>query len=268
MSEPNLNKLERDVEVARAKLADNLSTLSRPEAYAEFSDELKREARQVTNAAVRRAKFEVQDRAESYLENLKARAAANPAAVLAIAAGVAWRLFRKPPIATTLVGAGLISLLRTSPSIKGPREASDYLSEAKLRLKEQASDLAHNVKDEAVKAGRTVADKTTELASAGTEQLMEWGEQARSSIQQVTGGVQEQEALNISYSQANNGGREWENSGGERRRSSRGSVIDEETQDTLLLGAAGVAVAAALAIAVERRLADENERREGGPVGP
>jgi hypothetical protein len=42
------------------------------------------------------------------LADLKARAAANPLALAAVAAGVGWRLFHRPPIATALVGLGLL----------------------------------------------------------------------------------------------------------------------------------------------------------------
>jgi hypothetical protein len=56
------------------------------------------------------------DGAQRILADLKERAVANPAAAVAIGAGLAWRLVHRPPIATLLVGMGLIGLLRTSPS--------------------------------------------------------------------------------------------------------------------------------------------------------
>lgn len=49
---------------------------------------------------------------QGLVEEMKAKAAENPAATLAISAGLAWRLLRHPPIATALIGTGLFSLLR------------------------------------------------------------------------------------------------------------------------------------------------------------
>jgi ElaB/YqjD/DUF883 family membrane-anchored ribosome-binding protein len=45
---------------------------------------------------------------------MKRRAADNPVAVAAIGAGLAWRLWQKPPIATLLVGAGVAALFGRS----------------------------------------------------------------------------------------------------------------------------------------------------------
>src|SRR5262245_2415988 len=100
MSEGDLNTLEREVELTRAKFADDLARLRSPHNLAEFKEDLWAHARETKNGI---------------LADLKARAAANPAAVAAVAAGVAWRLFHRPPIATALVGLGLFSLLRTTP---------------------------------------------------------------------------------------------------------------------------------------------------------
>lgn len=49
------------------------------------------------------------------VDGAKARAAANPAAVLLIGVGAAWRIIRHRPIATALVGAGSYSLVRSKP---------------------------------------------------------------------------------------------------------------------------------------------------------
>jgi hypothetical protein len=96
----DLQNLEREVESARARLASDLSSLCSADTYSEFKQDLKHEARS-TFAGV--------------FEDLKARAAANPTATLAIGAGVVWRLIERPPIAVGLIGAGLLSLWRTTP---------------------------------------------------------------------------------------------------------------------------------------------------------
>ena len=59
-----LANLEREVEMARARLAGNLSTLVSTDTYSEFKEEVKDEARSALAKMV---------------ENLKSRAAANPA---------------------------------------------------------------------------------------------------------------------------------------------------------------------------------------------
>src|SRR5690606_25983051 len=94
MSE-NLTELERDVAAARAKLAGDLSILTAPESRELFVDALKDETWATANSALRQARWSAEDHAASLLDAIKARAAANPAAVLAIAAGIGWRVFRK-----------------------------------------------------------------------------------------------------------------------------------------------------------------------------
>jgi hypothetical protein len=83
MSQADLNALEREVELTRAKFADDLARLRAPHTLAAFKDDLWAHARETK---------------DGILADLKARAAANPAAVAAVAAGVAWRLFHRPPI--------------------------------------------------------------------------------------------------------------------------------------------------------------------------
>ena len=114
MSEPNLHQLEREVEGARAKLAADLAVLRSPDTFSEFTEGLKSETLGAKDALVERAKSSVQSTIEGFVEDLKGRAAANPSAAVAIGAGIAWRLFRHPPIATALIGAGLVSLFRDS----------------------------------------------------------------------------------------------------------------------------------------------------------
>src|SRR4029453_10516715 len=100
----NIDKHESEVEEARAKLAKDLAVLRSPQTYREFGADLKSEAQSVV---------------QNILDEVKARAAANPTAALAIGAGIGWRLLRHPPIATTLIGAGLFSLWRTPPTCVG-----------------------------------------------------------------------------------------------------------------------------------------------------
>ena len=191
MSDPSLHQLERDVEAARAKLAGHLSTLRSPATYSEFSSELKYEALEMKDALVDKAKSSVQSTIDNFVEDLKARAAANPAAALAIGAGIAWQLIRRPPIATALIGAGLYSLFRTTSTHGNARTTDEYLAQAKDRLAEQASDLAETVKDSASAIGEAAAEKATEFATGVKERALAMGEAATEKAKELAAGVKQ-----------------------------------------------------------------------------
>ena len=83
----NLGLLEDEVAAARTKLAGDLAILRSPHTYRKFTADLKSDA---------------QSAVKSLVEEVKARAASNPAAALAIGAGLGWRLIKHPPIANDL----------------------------------------------------------------------------------------------------------------------------------------------------------------------
>lgn len=269
MSEPSLHELERDVEAARARLAADLTTLRSPATTAEFTETLKSEALEAKDSLVEQAKSSVQSTIAEFVEDLKAKAAANPTAALAIGTGIAWRLLQRPPIATALVGAGLISLLRTNAR-RGIYAPEGYLAAAKDRLKEQASDAATSLKDQAVAAGEvvkekaselasaaseTVKDKATELAGTAQERVQQWRGQAEAAARHTAADLQEQ-ARSVKDRASGMADRASDMAG--RASDTMGEFVsDQETRDKLLLGAAGVAVVAALSIAFQRRLSGE-----------
>jgi hypothetical protein len=224
-----LSLLELQVEEARAKLASNLAMLRSPQTYRAYGAELKSDAQ----SAVQRA-----------IDNIKARAAANPSAALAIGAGLGWKLIKHPPIATALIGAGVVSLWRTTPARIND---DDYLETAQQRLGEQVSDAAEAVKDyaaEQVVAARkkvsayaeTARERVQEVAASATEQAAETVEQAREAATHIP-----DKAVNAAQRATRQIGR---------------AVADEGMRDQLLLGAAGLAVAAALGVAYQRRTRD------------
>jgi hypothetical protein len=100
LSDAKIRRLELEVEAARAKLATDLSRLRSPAAYADLRTSLKQDAQEAKDLIVDQAKSTTQSTLQGMVDDLKARAAANPAATLAIGAGIAWRIFRHPPIAT------------------------------------------------------------------------------------------------------------------------------------------------------------------------
>jgi hypothetical protein len=149
----NLTKLEFEVEEARARFAKDLAVLRSPQTYRQFSADLKSEAQSVF---------------ERILDDLKARTAANPSAALAIGAGIGWRLLKHPPIATALIGAGLLSLWRTTPVYV---DEKDYLTTAQQRLGEQVSEAAETAKDFAAETVGTAQEKASEYSQAVQEKM-------------------------------------------------------------------------------------------------
>jgi DNA repair exonuclease SbcCD ATPase subunit len=228
----NLSQLEFEVEQARAKLANDLAVLRSPQTYREFALELKADAKSLAQRA---------------LDDLKARAAANPTAALAIGAGLGWRLIKHPPIATALVGAGVLGLWRTTPA---PIDDDDYLNTAQRRLREQVGHAAETVKDYAAEKANAAQEKASayattaretvkEVASSAVEQATETLERAREAATDVS-----EKAVNVAQRATSQVGR---------------TVADQGVRDQLLLGAAGLAVAAALGIAYQRRSGNGRE---------
>jgi hypothetical protein len=236
MSGTSLRQLEHEVEAARAKLASDLSTLRSPAAYSEFTEDLKNEALEVKDTLIQKAKSTVQSAVEGIVEDFKARAASNPAAALAIGAGIAWRLIKRPPIATALIGVGLFSLWRTTPIPANGRDNIDYLSQAKERLKEQASNLAGDVKEQAMEVAGAVKEQATELTGTAKETVQHWGAETRAAGQQAASDFKVRTAA-VAHQASG----------------AFDALSDQRVRDNLLLGAAGVAVATALGIAYQRR---------------
>jgi hypothetical protein len=226
----NLSKLEVEVEEARDKLARDLTLLRSPQTYREFTSGLKSDTQSV---------------AQRVLADVKARAAANPTAALAIGAGIAWRLFKHPPIATALIGAGVLSLWRTS-SVRVEKE--DYLTTAQQRLGEQVSEAAETVKDYAAETVTSAQEKASDYAQA-----------ARQKIQGLAASAAEEAAKRIEHArEAAKHIPDQAVDAAQRARSQFDRAInDEGVRDQVLLGVAGLAVVAALGVAYQRQGRDE-----------
>jgi hypothetical protein len=249
MTQDTVYQLEREVEAARAKLGNDLTVLRSPETAADFTQALKQQAKSGFDSTI-----------QSIIEDVKGRAAANPAAALAIGVGLAWRLIRHPPIATALIGAGLVSLFRTPPTRAS--NGAGYLSHAKNRLEEQASQVADYAAEQAAHVSTRAKENAVELATAAKERAREWAAEATSSGRQAVGDL-EQRAAAIS-SQASDvvsemrdraaaATRPYAQSAGQAMRSAQQAINEPEARDKLLLGGAGVAVVAAMSIALHRR---------------
>jgi hypothetical protein len=92
MPHAELDRLEGDVRDARRRLKSDLEVLRAPETFSSFKEEVLGEVRQSRDDIVANVKEAAADRAERLVADIKERAAANPVAVGAIAAGVAWRI--------------------------------------------------------------------------------------------------------------------------------------------------------------------------------
>ena len=184
---------------------------------------------------------------DGILADLKARAAANPAALAAIAAGVAWRLFHRPPIAMALVGFGLFSLLRTSPEHTDSetwidRYAEDPVGELRSRAGELADAAKQKFKDLSEQASQAAGEATKELkerAAATTERATETlRDAARDRVTRIA-----DDALSASDRAS---------------ATMRAAMPDHEDRDTLLFGAAALAVSAAVGIAFQHWVHENN----------
>jgi gas vesicle protein len=108
-----VDALERDVEVARARLVNRVAQLKAPP-LSGVKDELVADATEYKDEVIDSAKQKLTDTIDGFVSDIKRRAAENPVAVAAIGAGIAWKLWQKPPITTLLVGAGVAALFGRS----------------------------------------------------------------------------------------------------------------------------------------------------------
>ena len=247
-------RIERNVERARARFANDLARLRSPVNLARFKDDLWAEARETKDELVEKTKEAAKDGAQRVLTQLTERVAANPAAALAIGAGLAWRLFHRPPIATLLVGMGLVGLLRTSPSQHSsqpymglhdedpkPRYRNDA-GDASLATfadlaKEKVQDWSAQASEAVRQTGTQIADKTASVADRASATLHDAGDTARDTMTQIA-----DKAASVAERASHR---------------LRDTVPDQDDRDTYLLGAAALAVAAAVGIAFQRRTQED-----------
>src|SRR5215468_10694281 len=170
MSTLELDRLEADVALARERVAADVARLRSPAAVAGFKEDIGHTLSETAHRAA---------------TDLKNRAAANPAAVLAIAAGLLWRFARHPPIASILVGVGLASLMRTSadsppsPVVTRTGELFDAASEKASELSEQAREFTAQARESAAAAAARVSETTGRFADQATQAAAHASEQVR-----------------------------------------------------------------------------------------
>ncbi|MGA2128581.1 MAG: hypothetical protein ABSG76_20810 [Xanthobacteraceae bacterium] len=221
MTDANLDQLEHDVEAARGRLADDVARLRHPALMTGLRSDVMARAGSLKDELMRQAGTSASSTAQTIWSDLKNRAAANPGAAFAIGAGLVWHFARHPPVTTLLVGLGLSSLMRTSPS----GEPSPIVT--------GASELAETVDG---KVRGWSGDARDAVAAVG-EKTGEWAEQLRD----VTADAMSQ-ASTTAVRLAD-----------QTSRAAGLALSDPETRDHYLLGAAALAVGAATLIAIQRK---------------
>lgn len=230
---------ERDVEQSRGRLTRDLAVLCSPETFANFTDDLKQEA------------FETKD---ALWEDVKARAAANPAAVIAIGAGLAWKLIQRPPIASALIGVGLYSLWKTEAKRTDDGRRPDYLQQSQQALKEQAGEVVSTASRIAGQAQEAVAAKGAEIWNDAREKAREWSEEMGARLDETTSRARSTGQTFLSDVRAKQHDLREQVEDVAARAVDR--FRDEDTRNNLLLGVAGLAIAAALGIACQKRISE------------
>jgi hypothetical protein len=169
---------------------------------------------------------------------MKARAAANPAAALALGAGLAWRLVQRPPIASALVGIGLLSLWRTDP--RHPAAGAD--------LAARSAEFFEAAKGKAEDAGAALHERAGQVRSAAGEWMDSTAEAVGKAVQASQESIETvrqrgQEILPVAADSA-------------RAVMSRIGELSPSVKerDQILLGATALALAAAVGVAAQRRL--------------
>jgi hypothetical protein len=271
----SVTEFEREVELARAKLARDLGTLRSPTTFSSFTEDLKGEAFKAKEVVFQHARDAVHSSVNGFVEEVKAKAAANPAAALAIGAGIAWQLLRHPPIATILVGAGVFSLWRTPVLRIEGRQNKDYLDQGKQRLKQQLNEFGVEASKVAADAGRAVAEKAGQAydsAAATVDGLSRDAAESAADIPARATAKAERiisagrgivsDAGDHAASLATRASQTAKPLAREIAMSLRDTASTDlfsaaDTRDRILLGVAGLAVAGALGIAYQKRVATE-----------
>ena len=254
MSKAELEQLEREAEAARARLVGGLARLRSNDQLTEIKERVTADVTDAKSELIGNAKGAVRGRADGMLAEIKARVAANPGAALAIGAGLAWRLYRHPPVTSMLVGAGLMALMRTDPERPAmgadmAARAADFAGTARDRVQAfRDGDPAGQMRD---RAG-TAREQVGALAETARERAAEFGSEAG------------RRAKGAMYQAARTADR-WTASG---KRAVAGAIPDSD-RDRYLMGAAALALAAAVGIAAQRRAGesgtDGRMRRFRGP---
>ena len=254
------------------ELAADLERLRAPETFASFKSELAAEVQHAKDDWIAKTRGMVNERATRVLDDLKARAAANPLAAAAIGAGLIWHLVHHPPITTILIGLGVYGLMRTEPNepdvvtpvlsrareiaasttnkvtelVDDAREVVDHTSEVARSFGNRAADVAGSVASQAAGVAGSLANKgadtaqsAAEIANSATERFGAWTGQKREAAAEALSQLEAPGALS--------------------ERTARTAInIASDNRDAILLGAAAIALVAAVGVAYGRQAAEHS----------
>lgn len=255
MNAAELEQLEREVEQARSRVATDLARLRAPGVMSELKEDVAAQVSRSKDQLLGGAKDAARDRADGFLSEVKARITANPGAALSVAAGLAWRLYRHPPVATVLIGAGIMGLMRADPrnpsmGSEAAARAAELAGSATAKVQAKAeewreSDMPGQIGERADEArqrlgslAETAGERIGAVADAAREQVEEWKSAVRGS-----------------------GGKGASRYVGQAR-SWPAATHGAAQRDRYLLGAAALAMAAAVGVAAQRRFTEQDRAGE------
>lgn len=292
MSSDDLKSLERDVEEARNRVLQDIVALRSPGAVAGLKRDVSEQIGRTKDEWIGSARDAATSEVHGMLDGFKSRALANPLAVLAIGAGIGWKLKNHPPIMSALVGLGIYGLMRADParparSVTWTRDTSravgaaardwrdsdtaaelaDYAEEARARAdhyRGQAAELAGQAGDRVEDAYEAASAKAAEWsaeASHAAERAAAYGRRlardaSEAAHDALDRGRHVAEEAGDAVHRAYRYGRRRVHRAGEAGERYYHELADRTDRDKILLGAAAVAIAAAVGMAARNRLED------------
>ena len=222
MTDARLDQLEAEVAAARRRVSDDLEKLRAAAGLSDLTHDVAGQLAGAKDQAIETARSAAAQAVTGVIDDIKERVAANPAAALVIGAGLAWRLYRHPPVTSLLVGAGLLALLRTDP--REPSAGAEALRKARGRVERARAGL-QDWASERPSPPRLHPERTRSGAVSEDVEAGAWaGDPGAANVPQLELGPRFE---------------------GRRR---------TEPRDKVLLGAAALAIAAAGALAYRRRM--------------
>ena len=171
MASATLDQLERDVERARARFEEDLARLRDPQTLRDARTELVDRARSAKDDVLGQAKDGATSRAQGIVDDLKQKLSDNPTAAVLIGAGVAWQLFKNPPITSLLIGSGLFALVR-------PEVVDDLSNRVTQQVQTRLADVAHATQERAAAVGERVSELADQAGARVSDTLQPAAETA------------------------------------------------------------------------------------------
>ncbi|MDB5643430.1 MAG: Late embryosis abundant protein [Hyphomicrobiales bacterium] len=117
--ENDLRRLEREAEAARARLHETIAEIKDPRTVDNAKLELKHRAEEMKDQIIGYITGAKDDAIENgraqgneFTRKLQRTAIENPVSIALIGAGIGWHLYKKPPITTVLIGAGIYTMIK------------------------------------------------------------------------------------------------------------------------------------------------------------